>query len=411
MPFSPIHHTFGPHVSSAYLLQSLKQLCLCWKWKTGEDRTRLEETLVHWFDAPCSLFSSGREALLALLRNLPIEHGSEILIQGFTCIALPNAIHAAGCTPVFTEIDSDTLNIDTNAVEGKITPRTKAIIVQHTFGIVADTQKLRAICDKHGLLLIEDCAHVLPDVTGPKRIGKHADYLMLSFGRDKAASGISGGAVISKDEHHAMLLKKEGEQASELSFFTIKRLLLYPLIYASTKPLYGVGVGKVLLWISSKCRALVPVLSQKEKIGYQSTAIHRMPAALCALVRWEFKRLHSLNNHRRTLSTIYSDAATTHNWNVVAGVDPHLPMQKFPLLVQDADAIRKKLKRYNIHLDDGWTGASVCPRTVSQEAAGYIPGSCPKAERLASQLLTLPTHPTMTESQAHQLIGILAKII
>lgn len=382
-----------------------------WNWKNGHERSLLEETLVHWFDAPCSLFSSGREALLALLRNLAIEQGSEIVIQGFTCVALPNAIHAAGFTPVFCEIDPDTLNIDIQTIEGKISSRTKAIIIQHTFGIVADTEALRAIADKHGLLLIEDCAHVLPDVTGPKRIGKHADFLMLSFGRDKAASGISGGAIISKDKTVTKALEQEEQNASELSWFSIKRLLLYPLIYATTKPLYGLGIGKALLFIAAKLKALAPVITAKEKVGYQSSQIHRMPSCLCALVRWEFKRFHSLNNHRRSLTKLYIDAAKKNSWHMPSGVDEHLPMQKFPLLVQDADAIRKKLKRYNIHLDDGWTGASVCPRTISQEAAGYIPSSCPKAERLSGQLLTLPTHPTMTESQAHQLIGILAKII
>lgn len=333
------------------------------------------------------------------------------MIQGFTCIALPNAIHAAGFTPVFCEVDPDTLNIDIQALEGKISSRTKAIIIQHTFGIVADTEALQEVAHKHGLLLIEDCAHVLPDVTGPKRIGKHTDFLMLSFGRDKAASGISGGAIVSKDESVAKALEQEEQNASELSWFSIKRLLLYPLIYALTKPLYGIGIGKALLFIAAKLKALAPVITAKEKTGYQSSQLHRMPAALCALVRWEFKHFHSINNHRRTLTKLYSDAAKKHNWHVPSGVDEHLPMQKFPLIVQDADAVRKKLKAHNIHLDDGWTGASVCPRAVNQEAAGYIPGSCPKAERLAGQILTLPTHPTMTLSQAHQLIGILAKII
>mgnify|MGYP006437477241 FL=1 len=70
---SPIHHTFGPHVTVAYLLQSLKQLCLFWNWKNGKERDWLRETLAQWFEARCSLFSSGREALLVLLRNLPID--------------------------------------------------------------------------------------------------------------------------------------------------------------------------------------------------------------------------------------------------------------------------------------------------------------------------------------------------
>lgn len=408
---SPIHHTFGPHGTVAYLLQSLKQLCLFWNWKNGKERDWLRETLAQWFEARCSLFSSGREALLVLLRNLPIDQGSEIIVQGFTCIALPNAIHAAGFTPVFSEADPNTLNLDIEALEGKINSRTKVIIVQHTFGIVADMQSLRTLADKHGLLLIEDCAHVLPDTTGPKRIGVHGDFLMLSFGRDKAASGVSGGAIITKNTSVADLLKKEEEAASELSFITIKRLLLYPFIYAVSKPLYGLIVGKCLLVAASKCGALVAVITKKEKEGYQSTEVHRMPAALCALVRWEFKRFQAINDHRRALSKIYAAAAAKHSWNFPSGIQEHLPLQKFPILVPDADQVRMKLKRHNIHLDDGWTGASVCPRAVNQEAAGYIPGTCPKAQRLSGQILTLPTHPTMKQSQAHQLIGILAKII
>ena len=383
----------------------MKQLCLFWQWKNGKERERLRKALSHWFGAPCSLFSTGREALLTLLRNLPIEHGSEIIVQGFTCIALPNAIHAAGLTPVFSDIDLETLNLDPQALEGKITPRTKAIIVQHTFGIVADTETLRSICDKHGVLLIEDCAHILPDVTGPKAIGEHADALMLSFGRDKAASGISGGAILVKDPSIASKIQSEEDAAKELSWCAIKRLLLYPMIFALTKPLYGLGIGKVLLYIMSKCKALAPVISVKEKHGYQPTTIHRMPSALCALVRWECKRFHSLNNHRRHLTKIYSDGLT--QCDIPKGVDVNLPLQKFPIRVQDADAIRRQLKTHNIHLDDGWTGASVCPRTVNQEAAGYIAGSCPKAERLSRTLLTLPTHPTMTVKQVHYLVKVL----
>jgi dTDP-4-amino-4,6-dideoxygalactose transaminase len=408
MPFSPIHHTFGPHVSGAYLIQSLKQLCLFWNWKSGKERDWLRETLAQWFDAECYLFSTGREALLALLRSLPIEQGSEILIQGFTCVALPNAIHAAGFTPIFSEINPETLNIDLEALGGKITPRTKVIIVQHTFGIVADMKALRGIADKHRILLIEDCAHVLPDATGPKRIGQYGDFLMLSFGRDKAASGISGGAIITKNTEVAAILQLEEQRAAELSWCSIKRLLLYPLIYASTKPIYGLGLGKGILLIAAKCKALAPVITKKEKAGYQSPLLHRMPSALCALVRWEFKRFQLINDHRRMLSKKYSTAAAEHHWNIPSGIEEHLPLQKFPIFVSDADLVRSKLKRVNIYLDDGWTGASVCPRNVDQEASGYIPGSCPKAERLAHQILVLPTHPTMTEKQADRLIKILS---
>jgi perosamine synthetase len=378
-----------------------------WRWRKGPTREKLRSTLELWFDARCSLFATGRDALLALLRSLPIDRGSEIIIQGFTCVALPNAIHAAGFTPVFAEVNLDTLNIDLDAIIGRITPRTKVIIVQHTFGIVVDMQRLREMTEQKGILLIEDCAHILPDVTGPKVIGKYSDFLMLSFGRDKAASGVSGGSIISKNTEVADLLQKEERDAKELSWITVKRLLLYPLIYGFCRPLYGIGIGKVLLVLASKSHMLAPVITKKEKAGYQPPSIQRMPSSLCALVYFEFKQFHSLNNHRRHLTEIYYAAAKEYNWNIPAGVDTHLPLQKFPLLVQNADEIRLKLKTKNIYLDDGWTGASICPRTVNQEAAGYIPGSCPKAERLSNQILTLPIHPTMTEKQAKKLITIL----
>ncbi|MDP6561542.1 MAG: aminotransferase class I/II-fold pyridoxal phosphate-dependent enzyme [Candidatus Peribacteraceae bacterium] len=385
-------------------MQSTKQLLQCWKWKNGPERERLRESLEKWFGARCALFASGREGLLALLRSLPIEKGSGILVQGFTCVALPNAIHAAGFTPTFFEVDPETLNFDLDALDGKITPRTKAIIVQHTFGIVADMQKLRAIADRHGLLLIEDCAHVLPDATGPKIIGKHGDFLMLSFGRDKAASGVSGGAILTKDEEVAKLLRDEEVSAKELPLLTIKRLLCYPLIYFIAKPFYGIGIGKAFLFLASKCHLLSPVLTKKEKSGFQSPIVHRMPSSLCALVRWEFKHFESINNHRRKITKKYLEVARKHHWKIPSDITSDLPLQKFPILTQDADSIRSKLKKRNIYLDDGWTGASICPRTVNQEATGYILGFCPKAERLSKQILVLPTHPTMTARQANTII-------
>ncbi len=328
---------------------------------------------------------------------------SEIIIQGYTCIALPNAIHAAGYTPVFVDIDPNTLNMDPTAVSAKITSRTKAIICQHTFGILADTKKLREIADKHKILLIEDCAHVLPDVTGPKQIGVHADALMLSFGRDKAASGIAGGAIVSKHDNLTGALQQEESAASELGLLTVLRLLLYPLIYAIGKPLYGIGIGKLWLWLCGKFGLLVPVLTSKEKSGYQGTKLHRIPNACAALVAKEFKEFHTINNHRRLLTNLYADVAKKQNWKMPSGMTRDDPLQKFPLFVQNADAIRKKLKTKNIYLNDGWTAAAICPHTVEQESAGYIEGSCPHAERAAREILSLPTHPTMTMKQAQYL--------
>ncbi len=342
--------------------------------------------------------------MLALLRSIDPKGGGEIIVQGFTCIALPNAIHAAGFTPVYVDIDEETLNIDTTLLEGKITSRTRAIICQHTFGIVADAETLRTIADRHGLLLIEDCAHVLPDVTGPKAIGQHGDALMLSFGRDKAVSGVTGGAIVTWREDLKAKLQCEEDVATEVPILTVKRLLLYPVLYALCKPLYGIGIGKALLWLSAKLRLLPAVLTSHEKQGYQSAAVHKLPNACAALTVYEFKNFHAINNHRRALTQFYAEQADKHGWHVPSAINANLPLQKFPIFTENADAIRLRLKHQNIHLSDGWSDAAVCPRSVNQEAAGYRNGSCPHAEHAARQILSLPTHPTMTKRQASRLI-------
>jgi perosamine synthetase len=401
----PIHHTFGPHITLPYLLESWGLLLRPWKWRKGYDREKLRSSIQYWFDAKCFLFSSGREGMLGLLRSLDFETGSEIIVQGYTCVALPNAIHAAGYTPIFVDIDPATLNIHSGDLEKKITARTKAIICQHTFGIIADTQNLREICDKHHIVLIEDLAHVLPDVSGPDSLGINADYMMLSFGRDKAISGICGGAIVSRHDIVSDELEEEEQRAKEMSLWSTFRILLYPSIYAIARTIYNIGLGKIMLVVSRKLTLLLPIINAKEKKGTQSPILKKMPNACAALAGRELKNMHSINNHRRVLTKLYIEAAEKYHWDIPGSISPDFPLQKFPILTEDADAMRIALKKHNIYLDDGWTGSAVCPRSVQLSTTGYSEGSCPKAEEIAASIVTLPTHITMTMTQAKRLIS------
>lgn len=412
MRIRPIHHTFGPHVTRRYALQTDTLLFAPWKWKKTEHGEALRISLQQAFRGSAYLFSSGREGLLALLRSLRFERGAEIIIQGYTCIAVPNAIHTAGYTPVYADIDKETLNMDPDAVQGHITSRTRAIICQHTFGIPANTKRLKSMCREHNLLLIEDCAHILPDASGPGGIGRESDYLFTSFGRDKALSGITGGAVIARNNIAKKNLSEEEREAAPLKNGTIARLLLYAPLYHKIRPMYGLlGSGKILLSACQRLRLLTPVLTQKEKMGIMSPVLHAMPEPCAALAGREFQQLAQLNEHRRTITNMFLQEATRRNWKVPKNVHADIPLQKFPLLVTDPDALRAQLKKQHIYLDDGWTGAVVCPRTVDQEAANYIAGSCPHAEYVARSIVSLPTHPTMTQKQTKALLRALSFLL
>jgi dTDP-4-amino-4,6-dideoxygalactose transaminase len=407
----PIHHTFAPHVDSRYVLRTLSLLFRPWKWKHGRAREDLRTELAKRFDADVFLFASGREALLALLRALGGTSGEEIVVQAYTCAVLPNAIHAAGKVPVYAEIERDTLNIDCDELEKVITPHTRAVICQHTFGIPADTQRLRGICTRRNLLLIEDCAHIIPDETGPATIGKLGDFVLLSFGRDKAISGITGGAILSRKPETSARLAEEEEHSVSFGFIRIKRLLLYPLVYAMARPLYGLGIGKALLVLARWIGALVPILSRAEKQGRMEPILHTLPNACASLALAELRELRSINDHRRMLTKLYCAEAANGQWPIVQSVRADLPLQKFPLFMKDADGIRAALKKRNIHLNDGWTGCVVCPPGIDFDPVNYVPGSDPQAEAACEQILSLPTHPTITIGQAHSLIERLSAVM
>src|SRR3990167_8963347 len=104
---SPVHHTFGPLADGRQRLLAIGLLFQPWKWKCGTDTVTFEHALSSTFGAPTFLFASGRESLLALLRALGIGENDEVIVQGYTCIVVPNAIHAAGAIAVYADIDRE----------------------------------------------------------------------------------------------------------------------------------------------------------------------------------------------------------------------------------------------------------------------------------------------------------------
>jgi perosamine synthetase len=427
------------------MLRALGLILRPWRWRNGPATIRLIDQLsmcIDGRDAKFCVFTwgSGRETLCAALRAMRAQPGDEVIVQGYTCVVVPNAIRAAGFVPVFVDIDPDTLNLDPEEVERAITPKTRAILCQHTFGIPGPLRALKAICDRNGVLLIEDCAHIFPDEAGPDGVGRTGHMAFWSFGRDKALSGVTGGALIVRDtvetqnvdahnletQNFASLrvaIQQQGQQAVHLPCSVVLRLLLYPLIYGLARPFYGLWIGRAMLALAGKIKLLVPILTKEEKQGSMPQTFTKIPDACAALALDQLLSIRAINDHRRMLTRFYLEEIDRRGWQLAQspddtrlpylpkGITPDLPLQKFPLFVPHAERIRQSLKKQNIHLHDGWTGCVICPPTVDPSAQGYRDGDDPKAELCGTQILSLPTHPNMTIQQAKRLIAAIEQCI
>jgi len=405
-----IHHTFGPHVTLPYALRSLLLLLQPWQWRHGRHHEALRSKLEQSFGGRAFLFSSGREALLALLRSIGLRCGEEVILQAYTCVVVPNAIHAAGGVPVYADVDGDTLNLDLADVKRRITTRTRAVIAQHTFGIPANLNRLRSLCDERGILLIEDCAHALPD-DGSSPLGRTGDFTLLSFGRDKAISGVSGGAILSRSAHVSSALQVTERHARPLPQSIIARYLCYPLIYRKARALHMIGLGTCALHLCKSLHLLLPIVTPEEKQGRMPPLLRQCPNACAALTLYTLGQLPKINAHRRELTLFYVRECSKQGWNILPGINEAHALQKFPLFFKKADLIRKSLKTQDIHLEDGWSGCVVCPRDSDAGALGFATGDDPKAESLCEEIISLPTHPTMSTKQARRLLTVLRETL
>ena len=149
----------------------------------------------------CVSVANGTDAIYLSLRALGIGPGDEVITTALSWIATSEVISQVGATPVFVDVENDYLAIDPDKIEEKITKATKAIIPVHLYGQPCDIEKIRKICDKHNIFLVEDCAQSHFASYKEKKVGTFGNVGTFSFypGKNLGAYG-DGGAIITDDE-------------------------------------------------------------------------------------------------------------------------------------------------------------------------------------------------------------------
>ena len=140
-------------------------------------------------------FWKGRVAMYAILKALGVGKADEVILPGYTCVMDVNPVKYLGATPVYVDIEPVTYNMDVRLLEARLTPRTKVIVAQHTYGYPCDMDAIMEIAARHGLPVVEDCCLALGSRYKGRRCGTFGVAAYWSFQWNKPFTTGSGGGL------------------------------------------------------------------------------------------------------------------------------------------------------------------------------------------------------------------------
>lgn len=307
----------------------------------------------------CVGTDSGTAALHLALLICDVKPGDEVITTTHTFIATSEVISVIGARPVFADIDPRTYNIDPNAIERAITPRTRAIIPVHLYGQPAEMDPILDIARKHNLRVIEDAAQAHSAEYRGRRAGSMGDVACFSFypGKNLGAYGDAGALVTNNAElaERARMLRDHGRRDKY----------------------------------------------KHQIVGYG----YRLDALQAAILGAKLPHLDAWNARRREIADYYTEPLTNTDL-VTPYVPPHIQPVYHLYVVRvpsgNRDALQQHLKERGIETGIHYP-IPLHLQPVYQNL-GYKFGDFPHTEKAASEVLSLPMYPELTDAQVEQIV-------
>jgi dTDP-4-amino-4,6-dideoxygalactose transaminase len=317
-----------------------------------------ESAFAAYVEAPHAVgVANGTVALHLAMLALGIGEGDEVLVPANTFIATAWGVSHAGATPVFVDCDPHTWEIDPNALEAKLSARTRAVIGVHLYGQPFDFDAVAGICDRHGLALVEDAAQAQGARYRGRRVGGLGAIACFSFypGKNLGACG-EAGAITTRDESLAARLRSLRNHGSTVRY-------------------------------------------HHDEIGFN----HRMGGLEGASLSVKLRHLDRWNARRRDVARRYREGMRNSRVRLQAEPDfaesvHHL----FVVTVDDRDSFVK-------HLDDAGIIAAFhypipCHLQKAYAFLGHRPGDLPNAEAQARSCVSLPMFPELLDQEIDRVI-------
>ncbi len=382
---SPVRDTFLPYgrqsIDESDITAVTDALRSDWL-TTGPKVGEFEEAFAARVGAKFAVsFSSGTSALHAAAFAAGLKSGDEAITTPMTFAATANCILYQAATPVFTDVQADTLNLDPGHLESKITPNTRAILPVDYAGHPAELEQILAIADRHGLIVIEDACHALGAEHRDRPVGSLADMTVFSFHPVKHITTGEGGLVATNSAKFAEILRRfrnhgicsDARQRQANDHWHYEMVLL----------------------------------------GYN----YRLPDLACALGLSQLQKLDRNLQRRRDIAARYTAAFRAMDAvippTVRPGVNPawHLYPIRLDLsrLRAERAQIFRALRRENIGVNVHYIPVHLHP--YYRERFGYTGGEFPVAEDAYQRLISLPMFHGMSDQDVEDVIHAVEKVV
>lgn len=314
--------------------------------------------------------NSGTAALHLALDILGIGPGDEVIVPTMTFISTVHAVSYVGATPVFADVEKDTLNISVEDIERKITDKTKAIIVVHMAGHPCDMDAIHQLALSKGIKVVEDAAHASGASYKGRLIGSISEMTCFSFHAVKNLTCGEGGGITCNQEWMARKLRE-------------KR---------------WVGITKDT-WIRSSSNKVYAWKYFVENIGYK----YHMNDIHAALGIVQLRRLSQLNGRRREIARRYQQELSDISWLELPQEKPYAQSSWHLFQIKlENEQMRDQLIH---HLQDHHIapGVHYYPCHLQPHYL-HLKAIVPVASEIWKRLLTLPIHPNLTDEEQQRVI-------
>jgi dTDP-4-amino-4,6-dideoxygalactose transaminase len=310
--------------------------------------------------------ASGSDALVLAMMAANIGPGDEVITSPFTFVATGGSIARVGATPVFVDIDPETFNISPAAIEAAITPRTRAVMPVHLFGLSAEMDAILALARKHSLLVIEDAAQAIGARYKGKGVGLLGDFGCFSFFPSKNLGGAGDGGLVTTEDS---------------------------------------GMAEKL--------RMLRVHGSKKKYHHEIVGTNsRLDALQAAILRVKLRHLDSWTNERQVRAERYRSLFEAMKLSghlrvpSAPGADFHHVYNQFTLRCESRDELKEHLRCAGVPTEIYY------PLPLHLQPAFkylvYQPGQLPAAEAASREVLSLPLYPELAEWRQEHVVRSIA---